>query len=87
MLELLEYSDILLSDLPSRHTEYISVDRNAHSVAVAPGEVHSRWRSDLKPRQTNGRIGWTDGWADIRPTLVLRSVVGDDKDMSDSLRD
>ena len=29
----------------------------------------------------------TDGWADIRPTLVLRSVVGDDKDMSDSLRD
>ena len=31
--------------------------------------------------------GWTDGWADIRPTLVLRSVVVVDKDMSDLLRD
>ena len=23
---------------------------------VAPGEVHSRWRSDLKPRQTDGQM-------------------------------
>ena len=26
------------------------------TAAVASGEVHSRWRSDLKPRRTNGRM-------------------------------